>query len=153
MVLRRYRLSCFFTIRVGCPIGALWFSLEMAAKDKDFSNFVLFPLTLFDSFLVGWFPALLFGALLPYIMDRLGWTKFLEWSLGGGFLAWLLFIAGVQLAKIDRGLFSILLLGVALFKSMFQQTWPAAICGAIVSAVFHLLTRKVVPVITPAASS
>jgi hypothetical protein len=150
---QRYLLYCFVAIIVGCPIGALWFEMGMAVKNGSDHPFASLPLTIFDSFLVGWFPALLFGALLHYLMQRLGWTKLWQWVLGGTFLAWGLFFAGVQVLKIVPGLLSFLLMGVTLLKKVFEQTWPAAICGAIASAVLYWVAGKIAPVSTPAGAS
>jgi hypothetical protein len=149
----RYLLYCLVAIIVGCPIGALWFELAFAAKSGGDHSFELFGLLILDSFLVGWFPALLFGALLHFSMQRLGWMKLWQWTLSGAFLAWGLFFAGVQLLRIDPELLPFLLMGTTLLKAAFGQTWPAAICGAIVSTVLYCVASRFAPVATPAATS
>jgi hypothetical protein len=149
----RYLLFCLFSLVVGCPVGAVWFELALAAKKPEYPPFGLFQLTIFDSFLFGWFPALLFGALLHYLMQRLHWEKLWQWAVGGGLLAWGLFVAGAQVAKLNVGLFSFLLLGVALLKNISGHTWPAAICGAVVSTVLYFVATKFAPIATPAATS
>jgi hypothetical protein len=66
----RYFLDCTVAIVAGCPLGALW--LARATGNGRHDPLVALPVTIFDSFLVGWFPALLYGALLHYSMQRLG---------------------------------------------------------------------------------
>jgi len=148
----QYLLYCFVAILVGCPIGALWFEYGMPAKNGDYS-FVLLPLTIFDSFLVGWFPALLFGALLHYSMQRLGRMKLWQWLLSGAFLAWGLFSIAAWSEKVDRELLPFLLGGVGLLKNTYGHTWPAAICGAVTASILCWVARKFAPVATPAAAS
>jgi hypothetical protein len=58
----RYLLDCTVAIVAGRPLGALW--LAMATGNRRHDPLVALPLTIFDSFLVAWFPALLYGALL-----------------------------------------------------------------------------------------
>jgi hypothetical protein len=149
----RYLLFCLLSLVVGCPVGAVWFELALAAKDREYSPFALLPLSIFDSFLVGWFPALLFGALLHYLMQQLQWRKLWQWTIGGGFLAWGLFLAGAQAAKPDVGLLRLFFMGITLLKNISGHTWPAAICGAVVSAALYFVAAKFAPVATPVASS
>jgi hypothetical protein len=82
-----YILFCFAAVIVGCPAGAVWFELALAAKESGYQPFALFPLTLFDSFLFGWFPALLFGAILHFWMQKMRWTLLWQWVLSDGLLA------------------------------------------------------------------
>jgi hypothetical protein len=116
-------------------VAAFWFNVITFTGSKDSGFFTLFPLVLFDSFLVGWFPALLFGAFLHFVMFRFGWIKFWQWVLVGAVMAWPLFVAGAWIAK--SGMFSILSLGLGLLRNSSTKTWPAAICGAIVASLLR----------------
>jgi len=148
-----YLLHCFIAIIVGCPLGAFWFELAMAAKYGRHDPRILLPLTIFDSFLVGWFPALLFGSLLHDSMQRWGWSKLWQWVLSGAFLTWAHYYIGTGIEKADRGFLSFPLGGITLLNNTFDHAWPAAICGAIVSAVLCWVRGKVAAVATPAAAS
>jgi len=147
-----YILFCLVTILVGCSVGAIWFELALAVKDGTYRPFALLPLTIFDSFLVGWFPALFFGALLHFSMQKMRWFKLWQWMLGGGFLAWVLFWLGAWIGKADVAFFTLLLLGVTLLKNMMGHAWPAAISGGIVSAILWCVASKLAA-ISPAAVS
>jgi hypothetical protein len=131
----RYLAYCGYSIVVGCVVAAFWFNVITFTGSKDSGFFTLFPLVLFDSFLVGWFPALLFGAFLHFVMFRFGWIKFWQWVLVGAVMAWPLFVAGAWIAK--SGMFSILSLGLGLLRNSSTKTWPAAICGAIVASLLR----------------
>jgi hypothetical protein len=134
----RYLAYCGYTIVAGCVVGAFWFSVIIFAKDLGF--FILLPLYLFDSFLFGWFPALLFGVLLHFVMFRFGWMKFWQWALAGAGTPWPLFIIGAWLAK--SGIASILGLGAVILRNMSSKTWPAAVCGAIVALILRPLAIR-----------
>src|SRR4029077_7710609 len=149
----RYLLFCLISIIVSCPIGAIWFELALAAKDNAHKPFELFPLTILDSFLVGWFPALLFGALLHYSLQRIVWGKLWQWILSGALLAWSLFQIGVLIEKVEPEFLSFLLSGLMLLRKAYDHTWPAAICGAIVAAVLWLVESKIAPVTRHAAAT
>ncbi len=136
----RYLAYCGYTIVVGCVVGAFWFNVITFNGSKDSGFFTLFPLYLFDSFLVGWFPALLFGACLHFVMFRFGWMKFWQWALVGAAIAWPFFIVGGWIAK--SGIFFILSFGLGLLRNMSSNTWPAAICGAIVALILHPLAIR-----------
>jgi hypothetical protein len=149
----RYLLFCLFSILVSGPLDAVWFEWAFAAKANAHKPFALFPLTIFDSFLVGWFPALLFGVLLHYSFERLVGGKLWQWILSGAVLAWGLFEMGVLIEKVEPEFLSFLLLGLTLLRKGHDYRWPAAICGTIVSAVLWLVASKIAPVTTPAAAS
>jgi hypothetical protein len=104
------------------------------------TGFSLFPLYIFDSFLVGWFPALLFGSLLHFLMFRFQWPKLWQWMLSGAGLAWILFWFCGWIAK--TGLLSLLVLGIGLLRNLSHQTWPAAIFGAMTAAILHVVAMK-----------
>jgi len=136
----RYLAYCGYSIVVGCVVGAFWFNVITFTGSKDSGFFTLFPLLLFDSFLVGWFPALLFGAILHFVMFRFGWMKFWEWALVGAGMAWPLFIAGGWIAK--SNFLSLFTLGLGLLRNMSSKTWLAAICGAIVALLLRPLAIR-----------
>jgi hypothetical protein len=136
----RYLAYCGYTILVGCVVGAFWFNVITFAGSKDSGFFTLLPLYLFDSFLVGWFPALLFGAFLHFVMFRFDWMKFWQSALVGAVMAWPLFIVGGWIAK--SNLFSIFTLGLGLLRNMSSTTWPAAICGAIAALLLRPLAIR-----------
>jgi hypothetical protein len=149
----QYLLFCLLSIIVSCPMGAVWFAWALAAKDTAPKPFALFPLTIFDSFLVGWFPALLFGVLLHDSFERLVWGELWQWILSGAVLAWGLFEIGVLIEKVKPEFLSFLLLGLTLLRKGYDSTGAATICGAIVSAVLWLVESMLAPVTTPAAAS
>ena len=108
----RYLAYCGYTIVVGCVVGCVWFmvvatmsgesegAVALGGHFSDFGGyFSIVLLYLFDSFMVGWFPALLFGAFLHFVMFRFGWMKFWQWALVGAAMAWPLFIVGGSIAK------------------------------------------------------
>jgi hypothetical protein len=144
----RYLAYCGYTIVVGCVAGAFWFNVITYAGSKESGFFTLFPLYLVDSFLVGWFPALLFGTFLHVVMLRLGWWKSWQWALVGAGMAWSLFVAGGWIAK--SGVFSILGLGLAILRGMSNKLWPAAICGAIVALILRPLAIRWANPLAPA---
>jgi hypothetical protein len=148
-----YLLHCFIAIIVGCPLGAFRFELAMAAKYGRHDPRISLPITISDLFLVGWFPVLLFGALLHDSMQRRGWSKSWQWVLSGAFLVWALYCSGTEIEKAGREFLSSPLGGVTLLNNTFDHAWPAAICGAIVSAVLCWVRGKVAAVATPAAAS
>jgi len=140
MATRRYLAYCGFTIVAGCVVGSLWFTAIMYFEAKDLSALGLYPLYFFDSFLVGWFPALLFGSLLQFVMFRFRWTTVWQWMLSGAGLAWILYWLGGWIAK--AGLLSLLLLGLGLLRNLSHQTWPAVFCGAVTAAMLRPVAIK-----------
>ncbi len=120
---------CVVGVVAGCVIGALWFTTLMSVQSNEWGIFILFPLNLFDSFLFAWFPALLFGAILHFVMFRLGWMKVWQWALVGGWVA-------------RSGALPLLLLGLGILRNLSNWTWPAAICGAITATILHPLARR-----------
>ena len=136
----RYLAYCGYTIVVGCVVGAFWFNVISYAVNKESGFFSLLPLYLFDSFLVGWFPALLFGALLHFVMFRFGWMKIWQWALAGAGMAWLLFVVGGWIAT--SKVFFVFSFGLELLRNMSTKTWPAAICGAVVALILRPLAIR-----------
>ena len=149
----RYLAYCGYTIVVGCVVGCAWFILVLALSGESegsvvleghFSDFgayfYMVLLCLFDSFMVGWFPALLFGAFLHFVMFRFGWMKFWQWALVGAGMAWPLFIVGGWIAK--SNFLSIFTIGLGLLRNMSSKTWLAAICGAIVALILRPLAIR-----------
>jgi len=131
---------CGIAIVTGCVVGCVWFMVIMSIGSKNWGVLTLFPLLLFDSFLVGWFPALLFGVFLPFVMFRFGWLKFWQWALAGACMAWTLFVVGGWIAKSDA--LSILGLGLGILRNLASQSWPAAICGSIVAVALRPLAIR-----------
>jgi len=149
-----YLAYCGYAIIAGCTIGCAWFMVIMSVESKSWEIFAVFPLYLlwlFDSFLFGWFPALLFGAFLHFVMFRLGWMKVWQWALVGAGMAWALFVAGGWIAKL--GIVLILSMGLGLLRNMSSKTWPAAICGAIVALILRPLAIRWVNPLKPLKQS
>jgi hypothetical protein len=142
----RYLAYCGYSIVVGCVVGCVWFILVLAVSGESEGSVVLvgsldlLPLLLFDSLMVGWLPALLFGAFLHFVMFRFGWMKFWQWALVGAGMAWPLFIVGGWSAK--SNFLSLFALGLGLLRNMSSQTWLAAICGAIVALILCPLATR-----------
>jgi hypothetical protein len=121
----RYLPFCFRAAFVRCPMGALRFTFGMAAVDGR------------DHFLIE-----------PLRSRKLG-----RWVLDGAFLARGLFSIGALVEEADHGRLSFLLPAVTRFRNPSDQTWPATVCGAIVSAVPRWMADKSAPVVAPAVAS
>jgi hypothetical protein len=140
-----------YAIVAGCVVGCVWFMVIVSVESKNWDIFAVFPLYelwLFDSFLFGWFPALLFGMFLHFVMFRFGWLKFWQWALVGACMAWTLFVVGGWMAKSD--VLSILSLGLGLLRNGSSHSWPAAICGSIVALVLRPLAIRWANPLAPA---
>jgi len=149
----RYLLYCAVAVFTGCVLGAVWYDLAMSASDPGYHPFTLLPLLVFDSLLFAWLPPLLFGAVLHHLMQRLCWTKGWQWVLAGTILAWCLFRLGASIPDWNLPPLDYLLFGVKLIWNLSGHSWPAALCGALVSAVLYFVASKFAPIATPVGTS